>query len=58
MAKRIKTEIEKYFEIYGSYGKIISKCKELELKGFGSDNKYELLIYAVIRTKNKELLNQ
>jgi len=58
LATRIKTEIEKYFEIYGSYDKIIAKRKEIEPKNFGLDNKYELLIYAAIRTKNKELLNQ
>lgn len=58
LATRIKTEIENYFETFSSYDKIIAKRKEVEPKDFGLDNKYELLIYAAIRTKNKELLNQ
>lgn len=58
LATRIKKEIEIYFETYSSYDKIIAKRKEVEPKDFGLDNKYELLIYAAIRTKNKELLNQ
>lgn len=58
LAKRIKIEIEKYFETYNSYDKIIAKRKEVEPKDFGLDNKFELLIYAAIRTRNKELLNQ
>jgi hypothetical protein len=58
LAARIKTEIENYFETFSSYDKIIAKRKEVEPKNFGLDNKYELLIYAAIRTKNKELLNQ
>jgi hypothetical protein len=58
LAARIKIEIESYFETFSSYDKIIAKRKEVEPKDFGLDNKYELLIYAAIRTKNKELLNQ
>ena len=58
LAIRIKIEIENYFQKYNSYVKIIDKRKEVEPKNFGLDNKYELLIYAAIRTKNKELLNQ
>jgi len=58
LATRIKTEIENYFQTYSSYDKIIDKRKEVEPKNFGLDNKYELLIYAAIRTKKKELLNQ
>jgi len=58
LATRIKTEINKYFETYSSYDSIIAKRKEIEPKNFGLDNKYELLIYASIRTKNKDLLIQ
>ncbi|MES2656176.1 MAG: hypothetical protein V4620_11345 [Bacteroidota bacterium] len=58
LATRIKIEIEKYFETYSSYDNIIAKRKEVEPKDFGLDNKFELLIYAAIRTRNKELLNQ
>ena len=58
LATRIKIEIENYFQKYNSYDKIIDNRKEVEPKNFGLDNKYELLIYAAIRTKKKELLNQ
>ena len=58
LATRIKTEIEHYFQKYNSYDKIIDRRKEIEPKDFGLDNKYELLIYAAIKTKKKELLNQ
>jgi hypothetical protein len=58
LATRIKTEVEHYFQKYNSYCKIIDRRKEIEPKDFGLDNKYELLIYASIRTKNKDLLNQ
>jgi len=57
LATRIKTEIEKYFKNYNSFDKIIDNRKDIEPKDFGLDNKYELLIYAAIRTKNKSLLN-
>ena len=58
LATRIKIDIENYFQKYNSYDKIIDRRKEIEPKGFGLDNKYELLIYAAIRTKNKSLLNK
>jgi hypothetical protein len=58
LATRIKIEVEHYFQKYDSYDKIIDRRKEIEPKGFGLDNKYELLIYAAIRTKKKDLLNQ
>ncbi len=58
LATRIKTEIEYYFQKYNSYDKIIDGRKELEPNEFTLDNKYELLIYAAIRTKKKDLLNQ
>ena len=58
LATRIKTEVEQYFQKYNSYDKIIDKRKEIEPKNFGLDNKYELLIYAAIKTKKKDLLNQ
>jgi hypothetical protein len=57
LATRIKTEVEQYFQKYNSYDKIIDRRKEVEPKDFGLDNKYELLIYAAIRTKKKDLLN-
>lgn len=58
LAKRIKTDVEDYFINYNSYDKIIDRRKEVEPKDFGLHNKYELLIYAAIKTKNKDLLNQ
>lgn len=58
LATRIKTEVEHYFQKYNSYDKIIDRRKEIEPKDFGLDNKYELLIYAAIKTKNKDLLMQ
>ena len=57
LASKIKTEIEMYFEKYNSYQKIIDKRKEIEPIDFGMSNKYELLIYAAIKTQNKDLLN-
>ncbi len=56
LATRIKTEIEMYFQRLNSYQKIIENRKEIKPKHFGLDNKYELLIYAAIRTNKKELL--
>lgn len=56
LAARIKKEIEKYFAQYDTYNKIIISRKEIEPKDPGLDNKYELLIYAAIKTQNKELL--
>ena len=58
LAKRIKTDVEDYFINYNSYDKIIDRRKQVEPKDFGLHNKYELLIYAAIKTKNKDLLNQ
>ncbi|MBE9462191.1 hypothetical protein ACFP1I_13210 [Dyadobacter subterraneus] len=57
IADRIKIEIENYFSKYDSFDKIISNRKDIEPKNSGLDNKYELLIYAAIRTKNKTLLD-
>ena len=57
LSKKIKLEIEKYFQIYNTYYKIITNRKKIEPKDFALDNKYELLIYAAIKTKNKALLN-
>lgn len=56
LSSKIKNEIENYFQKYNSYQKIIERNKEIEPKDFGLYNKYELLIYAAIRTKNKSLL--
>lgn len=52
---RIKTDVENYFQTYNSYDKIIERRKEIESKSFGLDNKYELLIYAAIKTKKRPL---
>ncbi len=57
ISKRIKLEIEQYFQTYSSYEEIINNRKKIEPKDFGLGNKYELLIYAAIKTKNKSLLN-
>lgn len=57
LSTRIKTEIENHFLKYNSFDKIISNRKDIEPKDYGIDNKYELLIYAAIKTKNKSLLN-
>jgi len=56
LSERIKNEIELYFQKYSTYEKIIDKKNEIEPKDFGLSNKFELLIYAAIRTKNKSLL--
>lgn len=56
LATIIKSEIQHYFQKYNSYEKIIEKRKEIEPKDVGFDNKYELLIFAAIKTRNKELL--
>ena len=57
LATRIETEIETYFQRYNSFEKIIEMEKDIEPKDFRLDNKYELLIYAAAKTKNKSLLN-
>lgn len=57
IADRIKNEIENYFSKYNSFDKIISNRNDIEPKNSGLDNKYELLIYAAIRTKDKTLLD-
>ena len=56
LASKVKTEIEQYFVKYNSYSKIIDRRKEIEPKNFGLGNKFELLIYAAIKTKRKDLL--
>lgn len=58
LAKRISSDIEQYFHNLNSYGKIIAKRNEIEAGGKVLDNRYALLIYAAIRTKNIGLLNQ
>jgi hypothetical protein len=58
LATKIKTEVEHYFQKYNSYDKIIDKRKDIESKDLELNNKYELLIYAAIKTKKKDLLNQ
>lgn len=57
LAERINKEIRDYFRKYDSFNKIIDNRKDIEPKDFSFENKYELLIYAAIRTKNKSLLN-
>lgn len=56
LATRIETDIENYFRQYDSYEKIIENRKDIEPKGYKLSNKYELLIYAAIKTKQKNLL--
>ncbi len=56
LSERIKHDVEKYFSKFDSYDKIIKLRKEIEPKDFGLDNKYELLIFAAIKTRNPELL--
>ncbi|MBZ0246084.1 MAG: hypothetical protein K8H85_09075 [Cyclobacteriaceae bacterium] len=56
LSERIKLDVERYFAKFDSYEKIIKLRKEIEPKDFGLDNKYELLIYAAIKTRNSHLL--
>lgn len=56
LTAKIKSEIEQHFQKYNSYEKIIDRRKEIEPKDIPINNKYELLIYAAIRTRNKSLL--
>lgn len=56
LAAKIKNEIEQHFQKYDSYEKIIDRRKEIEPQNFAIDNKYELLIYASIKTRNRSLL--
>ncbi|MGB4974813.1 MAG: hypothetical protein WBO32_19245, partial [Cyclobacteriaceae bacterium] len=56
LSERIKLDVERYFAKFDSYEKIIKLRKEIEPKDFGLDNKYELLIYAAIKTRNSDLL--
>ncbi len=54
-----RIDIELYFELYNSYEKIIERRTNVEPRNNNfPTNRYELLIYAAIRTRNKELLNQ
>ena len=57
ISHRIKEEIENHFNKYNSYAKIIDNRKSIEGTNIGLDNTYELLIYAAIKTKNKELID-
>jgi len=56
LSERIKNDVEKYFTKFDSYDKIIKLRREIEPKDGGLDNKYELLIFAAIKTRNSELL--
>ncbi|MBS1613965.1 MAG: hypothetical protein JST49_14170 [Bacteroidetes bacterium] len=56
LARKIKGEIEHYFEQYNSYDKIIKRRKDIEPKDFAYESKYDLLIYAAAKTKEKSLL--
>lgn len=55
LAKIIDTKVESYFNQFNNWQKIIENKSEIEPKHFG-DNKYGLLIYAAIWTKDKKLL--
>lgn len=56
LARKIKGEIEFYFEKYDSFDKIIKRRKDIEPKDFAYESKYDLLIYASVKTKEKSLL--
>lgn len=56
LSGQIRHEVEKYYAKFDSYEKIIKLRKEIEPRDFGLENKYELLIFAAIKTKNSELL--
>lgn len=58
LIRRIKTEIESYFNELDTFDKIIKKRTQIEPKDFGVNNKYELLIYAAIKTGNSKLLSE
>jgi hypothetical protein len=58
LSDRIRNEVEEYFNKYDTYEKIIKGRNEIEPKDFGLDNKYELLIYGAIKTRNSELLEK
>jgi len=54
---KINNKVEDYFKKYDTYEKIILKRKDIEPKERAIlTNKYELLIYAAVKTHNKELL--
>jgi hypothetical protein len=57
LSERIKNEIEKYFDKYDTYEKIIRQRAEIEKKDLGLNNN-ELLIYAAIKTGNFDLLEK
>jgi len=57
LVERIKNEIEQFFQRYDSFEKIISHRLDIEPKALEWHNKYELLIYAAIKTRNTTLLN-
>jgi hypothetical protein len=57
LSKTIRLDVEKYFFKFDSYDKIIKRRKEIEPKDNGLDNKYELLIFAAIKTRNSDLLS-
>ena len=56
LAARIKNEIEQYFERHDTYEKIMAARENIESQAHPLNNKYELLIFAAIRTNNKSLL--
>ncbi|MFM7852767.1 MAG: hypothetical protein ACKO96_12840, partial [Flammeovirgaceae bacterium] len=58
LTRKIRHEIERYFSEFDTFDKIIKNRKKIEPVDFGLDNKYELLIYAAIKTENAELLSQ
>lgn len=59
LMERINNEIEDHFEKYNSYRKIIQNRAEIEPEEKRIlSNRYELLIYAAIKTQNKDLLER
>lgn len=56
LAERIKNEINIFLAKYDTYEKIINHRRDIEADDAMATNKYGLLIYAAIRTKNQALL--
>jgi hypothetical protein len=58
LKRRVENEMESYFKEFDTFDKIIKQRTKIEPRDFGLNNKYELLIYAAIKTGNSKLLSQ
>ncbi len=58
LVRRVENEMESYFKEFDTFDKIIKQRTKIEPRDFGLNNKYELLIYAAIKTGNSKLLSQ